>query len=449
MFRALLAAALLALAAPAARADLPRFSPEGLPEPSLGEWLPRGGDPFGQRRALAERGLFFNLWYRQDVLGNVSGGLRRGFITQLLFEPSFLVDFEKLAGLPGLTAFSNVFVIGNTGRIRRDYVGGINTIAAIEAVPGVRLSEAWLEQRFWDGRAGLRAGQIVADVEFFFSEIGTMFLQADFPTITAVNLPGGGPAYPLSTPGARLRVEPRADLTFLAAVFNGNPSGPGARDEQLLNRNGLNFRTRDPALLMGEMQWRRNAGDEEPGLATRLKLGGWAQLGRFDDKRLDSAGGLLADPGGTGAALRRQGTWGVYAVLDQQLWRPAGADAQGGINFFGRIAGAPQDRSLVSFYFDTGLVFANLVPGRPQDRFGFSLLYAQFSNGARAFARDASRLTGVALNVPNFEMNLELSYVAEIRPGLNLQPMFTYVWNPAGERGRHAAVTGFRTFLRF
>jgi hypothetical protein len=44
------------------------------------------------------------------------------------------VDFGKLAGWNGLTGFVNVFQIHNTGRIRRDYVGGLNTIAAIEAV---------------------------------------------------------------------------------------------------------------------------------------------------------------------------------------------------------------------------------------------------------------------------------------------------------------------------
>ena len=71
----------------------------------------------------------------------------------------------------GLSLFANVFQIHNTGRIRRDYVGGVNTIAAIEAVPATRLSELWLEQKFADGKASLRVGQLAADTEFFFSEI--------------------------------------------------------------------------------------------------------------------------------------------------------------------------------------------------------------------------------------------------------------------------------------
>lgn len=441
--------AALCLAAPPARADLPRFTPEGLPDPSMGTWLPAGGDPLGWRPRLAEQGVFFNLWHRQDVLGNVSGGQRRGFITQSLFEPSFLIDFDRLAGLPGLTLFTNVFFIGNTGRMRRDYVGGINTIAAIEAIPSVRLSELWLEQRFLGDRASLRLGQLTADVEFFFSAIGNMFLQADFATISAANLPGGGPAFPQATPGARISFNPREDVSLLFAIFNGNPAGPGAREPELLNRTNTSFRLRDPALLFGEAQWRRNTADADAGLATTVKLGGWYQLGGFDDQRRNVAGGLLADPAGPAAALRRRGTWGIYAVLEQQIWRPAGGEADGGISFFGRIAGAPQDRSTIGFFFDAGLVFANLVPGRPADRFGFSLMYAQFSDGVRAFERDVIRLTGEAQPVRSFEMNLELSYVAQLRPGLDVQPMFTYVWNPNGVRGHHAAVTGFRTILRF
>ncbi len=43
--------------------------------------------------------------------------------------------------LEGLTFFANVFQIHNTGRLRRDYVGGINTIAAIEGLSTTRLSE--------------------------------------------------------------------------------------------------------------------------------------------------------------------------------------------------------------------------------------------------------------------------------------------------------------------
>ena len=82
-------------------------------------------------------GVTYTLIYTNDVLANVQGGNRRGTIDQGKLETTLSVDLEKLAGLKGLSFFANSFQIHNTGRIRRDYVGGINTIAAIEAAPTI------------------------------------------------------------------------------------------------------------------------------------------------------------------------------------------------------------------------------------------------------------------------------------------------------------------------
>ena len=63
-------------------------------------------------------------------------------------------------------------------------------------------------------------------------------------------LPSGGAAYPLSTPGVRLKVEPIKNVSLLLAVLNGDPAGPGPGDEQLRNRYGLNFRVTDPPFVI-------------------------------------------------------------------------------------------------------------------------------------------------------------------------------------------------------
>ena len=191
----------------------------GITPPSIATSLPYNGDPTGLRALMAAYGVTFNFLYINDVLGNVNGGLRRGFIDQGLLDYNMTVDFEKLIGWQGLSFHTNAFLIHNTGRILRDYVGGINTIAAIEATPTGRLSELWLEQSFWNGGASLRAGQLAADVEFFYADAALMFLQTDWPTIIAADLPSGGPAYPLSTPGARVKVDPNEHISVLAAVF--------------------------------------------------------------------------------------------------------------------------------------------------------------------------------------------------------------------------------------
>lgn len=421
----------------------------GITSPSIATSLPYNGDPAGIRRWLAGHGIAYSLIYTNDVLANVRGGQRRGTIEQGKLEAILTVDFDKLAGVRGLSFYANAFQIHNTGRIRRDYVGGINTIAAIEAVPTTRLSELWLEQKFANDTASLRLGQLAADAEFFFSSLSAMFLQSDWPTIAAANLPSGGPAYPLSTPGVRVKFDPTEQVSLLLAAFNGDPAGPGPGDEQIRNRYGLNFRLRDPALLMGEAQLRRNQGKEDAGLATTLKLGAWAHLGEFDDQRFANDGSLLADPAGSGIAARRHGNSGFYAVIDQQLYRPRGGDAESGVSVFSRMSFSPSDRNLIDLHLDGGIVFAGLIPGRPDDRFGASILYARFSSAARAFARDQMALTGIPGVVRDYEANLELTYLAQVMPGWTVQPVWTYVWHPNGEAGRNATVTGIRSIWRF
>jgi len=108
--------------------------------PSIATSLPQYGDPFGTRKWLNDRGITYSLIYTNDVLGNLSGGIRTGTIDQGKLETQLLVDLEKLAGWKNWSFYANAFGIYNDGRIRRDYVGGINTIAAIEATPTVRLS---------------------------------------------------------------------------------------------------------------------------------------------------------------------------------------------------------------------------------------------------------------------------------------------------------------------
>lgn len=424
-------------------------APNGIPDPSVATSLPKNGDPMGWRQKLAEHGVVFGLEYTQDVLSNLRGGRQTGTVQQGKIQEIITVDLEKLAGAKGLSFFANLFQIYNNGRIRRDYVGGINTIAAIEAVPSTRLSEIWLEQKFAGDKASIRVGQLAADNEFLFSELSTMFLQSDWPTIAAANLPGGGAAYPLSTPGVRLKVEPLKDVAWYFAVLNGNPARPGPGDEQLRNRHGLNFRVNDPPFLINELQLTRNTGKDDTGLATTLKLGGWYHTGTFNDQHYARTGLSLADPRSAGIPLTHRGEFGVYAVIDQQLYRPHGGDSQSGISVFSRIAASPDDRSLINFYLDGGAIFANLIPGRPNDKFGASFIFARYSNSVRGLEADTYAFTGIPQVIQTYEANLELTYVAQIVPGWTVQPDFQFIWRPDGGVWPNAMVVGARSLIRF
>lgn len=426
---------------------------DGLPPSSIATSMAAGGDPTGSRKWLAQHGITYGVIYTGEVLGNVSGGIRRGGLYEGKLEAFTAIDFEKLAGWQGLNFFGNAFQIHRTSGMRGGHFNSLITISNIEAVPSTRLSELWLEQKLFGDRFGLRFGQLAADTEFFFSDYSKMFLSSDWPTITGANLPSGGPAYPLATPGVRLRFDPDKSWSALLALFNGNPG-----DQATINRTGTNFRVNDPPLLMGELQYRYNQEKDSEGLAGILRLGAWHHSGLFDHQRFDPDGLSLAHPLSSGIPRQFRGAAGIYGVIDQQIFRPARGGPDSGVSVFSRVSAAPSDRSLVNFFLDAGIVFAGMIPSRPEDKFGASFIYVNISDQARALDQDRIVFSGMDRPVRDYEMTVELSYQAQIKPGWTLQPTFQYVFHPGGnisdtatpERPiKSGAIFGLRTTIAY
>ena len=348
----------------------------GIPAASIATSLPGNGDPNGVRKRLSEHGITYGLVYTGEGLKNVSGGVRQGGLYQGKLEAFTAVDFGKLAGWNGLSFFANAFQIHRTAGMRGDHFNSLVTISNIEAVPSTRLSELWFEQKFFGDRLSVRAGQLAADAEFFISDYSKMFLSSDWPTITGANLPSGGPAYPLATPGIRVKYEPAKNWVMQAALFNGNPGEQGT-----VNTTGTNFRVNDPPLLMAEIQYRYNQEASDRGLAGILRLGGWHHFGEFDDHRVASDGSLLANPLGSGIARALRGTSGVYGIIDQQIYRPAGGGADSGINLFSRVSASPSASSLIDFFIDSGITFNGMVPDGPTTSSAPAYLCAHLQTG--------------------------------------------------------------------
>ncbi|MBB4199317.1 porin [Rhodoblastus sphagnicola] len=430
--------ALLAATSAQAAEDAKPAEPAADELPSLLTSLPALAPIADAKRQLKDRGIFVQLNYIGEVLGNASGGLRRGGVYDGRMELAVDADMEKLAGLTGGAFHANGYWIHGTG-LSRYYLGNTLTVSNIEALPTVRLYELWYEQKAFDDRLGVRFGQLAADTEFFASKYSALFINGTFgwPAFTGANLPSGGPGYPFATPGVRVKLGNDSDpVNILAAVFDGDPSGSCGDDSQRCNRYGTNFRLQDAPLAMQEVQYRYNQGKDD-GLAGSIKLGAFEHYGDFAHQRF-------------GTTLK--GDWGVYGIWDQQFWKlGTGEDAAKGGAFFVRVGGGPQTRNLVDFYADAGLTFSGLVPGRPDDGFGVAFGYAHISDQARDSDIDA----GLTV-LRRAESVLELSYQAQIVPGWSLQPDFQYIFSPGGgvadangARVRDAAVFGVRSTMNF
>ena len=334
-------------------------------DPSISTSIPALADP---KQALLARGVNFELSYIQDTFGNVTGGVQQGATYSSALYMLVEADLAKLANLQGATFRINAFQTQGAN-LSASNVYNYSTISSIAALPSTRLVELWIEQKLFADMASIRIGQLSADAEFFTSEFDALFVNGTFgwATLFAANLPGSGPGYPLATPGVRLKVTPNDHVTLLAALFNGDPAGTGfSGTEQIADRNGVNFRLSDPALLFGEAQYSYNQDKASSGLAGTIKLGGWYHAGSFNDNHFGYDGKSLADPSGVGVPLSYGGDFAVYGVIDQMLWRLPGDDPKKGAAFFARMAASPSDRNLMTFYGDAGLNFIGVLPQRPE-----------------------------------------------------------------------------------
>lgn len=421
-----------------------------------GDWRDGGLKAFNEW--LDQWGVALSATYVGEVLGNASGGIRRGAVYEGRLDVGIDVDLERAMGWRGATFHANAFQIHGPG-LSRDYIGNLMLVSGIEALPSTRLYEFWIEQSLFDGRLQVKVGQQPSDTEFIDSKYDDIFVNSalGWPGITGVILPAGGPSPPLAVPGVRVKAQLSDAITAYLAVFNGSAGAPGPDDPQITNANGLAFRVNDPPWLIGQLKYSYRLG--ALGLPGSIAAGGWFHFDEFDDERWTAQGLSQADPLGTGEPAMRRTNRGVFAVYEQRLASSA-FDPGKGIGFFMRASISPSDRNLVSFYFDGGIQVSGFSAARPDDRFGIAMTYARISDGARGLDRDIQRFTGVATPIRDFEAVFEATYVAMAAPGVAVQPVFQYVIHPGGgavspndptqtRRIGDAAVFGVRTTITF
>lgn len=439
----------LLIAAPSvARADCD-IPENGVPEESLLSAIGPGWASLGGLRpALAKGGIAVGATYYAEAFTN-SGGIQGGGKYDGVLDVSIDADLHKLGLWKGLCFHTNGYQIHGQS-ITASNIGSLMPVSSLEAYPSTKLFELWVEQHMFNDVLAVRVGQLAADAEFILSDGGGFFLNGTWgwPSITAADMPAGGPAYPLATPGVRVAVNPSENLGLMIGVYNGNPAGPdcGDRDPQVCDLNGTDFNLEVPALLMLEGKYQYNQSGRLPG---QIKIGGWNNFDSFPHQRVDIGGNLIAETGRNGKPL--DGDHGGYLILDQLIWRVPGSEDPKGIGIFGRLIGAPADRNLVDFYAEAGITFSGMIPRRPDDGLGIAFAYTGISNTVRAFQVDSGEPV-----IQNYEALLEICYTMQVATGWTIQPDFQYFWQPGGnvadDNGRpieNAAVFGARSTMSF
>ena len=207
----------------------------------------------------------------------------------------------------------------------------------------------------------------------------------------------GGPAYPLSSLGVRLRGS-RGPLTGLIGVFDDNPPGGASNDDDQLrgaehSGTELNFNT--GALVIAELQFGLNqpstGQNVEPGAATSglpgtYRIGAWYDSAAFPDQRYSTDGLSLANPASNGETHLLRHNFAIYTSDDQQIWHDAAGVRSLGI--FARLMGAPGDRNFISFSTNLGISLKAPFISRPNDTIGLGYGLAKVSSSDSALDQD-------------------------------------------------------------
>lgn len=424
------------------------------------------GDMWGLRGFLSRYGMSLGIQETSEVLGNVTGGSHRGFEYDGLTTMALQMDTKRAFGLYGGTF--NASALDIHGRnLSADNLLTLQTASGIEADRSLRLWELWYQQKFLEeDRLDVKIGQQSLDQEFMVSQNALLFVNTMFgwPMLPSADMPGGGPAYPLSALGVRVRARPIDSITILAGIYNGSPAPGGDGDPQRLNGSGTAFPLSGGKLAIAEIQYTDPAlgnvvyPDEAAPLARTYRLGVWYDAQSFDDLRWDDSGLSLANPLSSGNARRHHGDYALYAVADQMVWVDP-RDNNRSLSLFGRVMGAPQgDRNLIDFSMNAGFVLHQPLHYRNDDTFGIGVGHTHVSHQAALLDRDQAAYNGTYTPVRRTETFIEATYQYAVAPWWQLQPDVQYVFNPGGstanpsdpsQRVGNEVVLGMRTNILF
>ena len=272
-----------------------------------------------------------------------------------------------------------------------DLVGSIADPSNIDATSTTRLFTAWFQQDF--GKAGsIRVGQLAADDEFLTSTTAGGLINGTFgwATMVASNLPSGGAAYPLATPGARLQIN-----------LDGKLFASWRRVRRRSRRQAL--LRRQSGRQSADLQQARH----HVQLLTAARSGSAKRNIRSIRKRTRPVWRppTRSAPGITPATNSPTSVSAMTAPAISCRSRPIrrcrsitatiGASTASSTRCCGEIteeasacscarALRPSDRNLVSRYIDGGIGFKGLFPGRPDDTLTLGAAHSKISKDAAA-----------------------------------------------------------------
>lgn len=375
--------------------------------------------------------------YTGLLQSNVAGGARRGTAYGGAAAAQLTLALDRIVPWRGAQIF--LFLLDTHGGRPTDLVGALQAVSGIEAPPGLRVEELWLQQNVFANRVSVLVGRYDTNTEFYRLQSAGLFAHSSIgigPELAQSGVAGPS-TFPYTAVGARADFKPSANVVWRAAVLNGAPVDRPGGGVRLFARG-------DGALLMGEVamldradtvnlprdrRFQIGRGTVRP-YERKVALGAWHYTASFPD---------LRDTLANGRPVPRRGSSGIYLIADQSLWR----DRPGGsrvLDAFAQLGIGDSRVNRVGRYLGAGLTLSAPLPRREQDQVGLAVAAALLGSHYKATLPSTTRAAA--------ETTIELTYAAQLAGWIAVQPDLQYVIFPGGRRATgNALVPGLRVAI--
>ncbi len=379
-------------------------------------------------RAQPPAGINPQMRYLSEVAANLTGGDAQKLRETGELDIGAHFDMARLVGIRGGT-FQATISWRRGDNLARD--AGLDTLELVQANYGrgqtARLTQFWYQQEFLDGRADVKFGRVTAGEDF-------AAFSCDFMNLGLCGARPGSVVsdywynWPISQWAVRMRYRGPSGYVQVGAL-EVNPKN--LEENFTLGR----FSGATGVLVPFEVAFTPNSAFNQPlGI---YKLGGWYDSSTVDG--IDITGEserLSALPD-----LQRQGRYGAYAQIRQQLTGRDNATRTSGLAIFLNIVQAEQRTSHLDRQIGFGVTYQPLQHSGAPEELALGL------TSTRVNPRFASRERQLHPEEPR----LASEYVAEfygrwnLTPWLWVQPNVQYIVSPGGHSKREdVAIVGLR-----
>lgn len=352
----------------------------------------------GLRGELDEIGITPRASYYMAILGNPVGGESKGVQYAGILNAYLELNLQKLLGIN-----KTKFIISGSwasGRsLSQENIGNFFTVSEVFSGRSVRLYQLFIESEIVDDIFRVAVGRMGVADEFSASEIYYNYVSAainSHPISLSINDKGYF-SNPLASWAARITFHPIKDFYMKAGVYNSNPEV--GRD----SAHGVDFSFREGVILISEIGYLINNKEDSKGFFGRYTFGAF-----YDTKKFKKLQGETGD---------KKGNYGLYWIVEQTIYRETNYDKQGLTPWLSLAISPDKTINTIPYFVSGGLVYQGLIPNRDVDNTAFGFAYGSISD---------------ELEDKDYELMLELTYIIQLTPWLQIQPDVQWVAHPGG-----------------